>query len=484
MTQDFAEQDQTSKNPESQNAAQRQLKRVHFIGVAGSGMAGIAYVAHQSGIAVSGSDLGRSSYVEPLLRAGAQVTFEHNAANVADPTIELVVISTAIPSTNPELIAARERGLEVWPRARMLAYLGRGKQVLAVSGTHGKTTTSSMLATALVELGADPSFLIGGVLNAYDTSAHYAPGSHMVMEADESDASFTWLDPTLAIVTNIEADHMDHFESLNEIKASFLAFLAKLAKEGLVVACATAPDLIELVIQSGKPYLTYGDRPEHGIYFEPTNATGDTSSFDVIFPDKERCRLELPCSPGIHNMLNATAVMATLDWLGFDRQESAQAISKFKGAHRRFDKIGEAAGVAIVDDYGHHPTEIAATLAAAQRLSYTKVHLLFQPHRFTRTQAFIHEFATAFDDASTITLMDIFTAGETPIPGIDSNLLLKVIKRHNPRATIRLISQRSQIAPAMAQLAQPGSLVITMGAGDVTKMAPAILEALEQKAGQ
>jgi UDP-N-acetylmuramate--alanine ligase len=451
---------------------------VHFVGVAGSGMAGIAYVAHKSGIRVSGSDLHVSSYVEPLLAAGAEVVIGHSAANLTDGDIELVVASSAVPSTNPELICAHERGIEVWPRARMLAYLGQDHEVLAVSGTHGKTTTSAMLATALIELGADPSFLIGGVVNSLNTSAHLATGAYIVMEADESDASFTWLNPNVAIVTNIEADHMDHFESLEEIEHSFLAFLDKLDPAGIAIVCADSPGLKELAQQSDKPFITYGSRIDADVrlVLEPRP--------QVVFADGSRFDLTVPASPGIHNLLNATAVMAALDWLGFDRQESVQSLRNFSGVHRRFDCIGAAAGVQVIDDYGHHPTEVSATLAAARQQSFEQVHLLFQPHRYTRTQAFIHEFARAFDDADTITLMEIYTAGETAITGIDSNRLLRAIKEHKPTTRVRLISQRHDVAQAMAELAQPGSVIITMGAGDVTYLAPEILDELQLKEGR
>jgi UDP-N-acetylmuramate--alanine ligase len=461
--------------------------------MAGSGMAGLAYVAHKSGLCVSGSDLRESSYVQALLREGVELILEHKAANVADPAIELVVASTAIPSTNPELIAARERGIPVWPRARMLAWLGQGHEILAVAGTHGKTTTSSLLATALIELGADPSFLIGGVLNAYDTSAHVSerssaggsPGGSagggirgsaerglMVVEADESDASFVELNPRLAIITNIEADHMDHFESLEQIKQSFLAFLDKLDDEGIAIVCADSPGLRELTEQSGKPFLSYGTD-------DAAHVRLDTKTSDACFADGERVPLVLEKSPGVHNLLNATAALAALDWLGFDRRQSARALSSYEGAHRRFDRIGEAAGVVVVDDYAHHPTEIDATLKAAAGLGYASVHLLFQPHRFTRTQAFLTEFATAFDDATTVTLLPVYAAGEAPIPGINSHRMLRAIKQHKPQARLRLIEQRELVARAMARLAEPGSLIITMGAGDVTYLAAEILAELE-----
>lgn len=459
----------------SKNPLNQELNRVHFVGVAGSGMAGLAYVAHKSGLHITGSDLSESSYVQALLCEDVQLTFEHKAANVSDPTIELIVASTAIPSTNPEIIAANERGIPIWPRARMLAWLARNHEMLAVAGTHGKTTTSSMLATALVELGAEPSFLIGGVLNAYETSARYAEQGYMVVEADESDASFIELSPQLTVITNIEADHMDHYQSFEEIEQSFLSFLGKLDPEGIAIVCSDSPGLVDLTKQSGKHFLTYGTNSAADVRL-------DAHTHEVCFSDGAKVLLVLEKSPGLHNLLNATAALAALDWLGFDRAESARALSTYGGAHRRFDTIGEANGIVVVDDYAHHPTEIEATLKAAQGLGFSAVHLLFQPHRFTRTQAFLTEFASAFDEATTVTLMPVFTAGETPIPGIDSNRILRGIKQRKPEARLRLIEERDQIASAMAELAEPGSVIITMGAGDVTKLAPEILAKLKRKA--
>jgi len=359
----------------------------------------------------------------------------------------------------------------------MLAYLGTGLATLAVAGTHGKTTTSSLLATSLVRLGADPTFLIGGVVDGFNASAHLGSGSYYVIEADESDGSFVEFDPRLTIITNIEADHLDHFKSIEEIQASFGAYLAKVADDGLVIACADSPNLIGLVQASGKPFLTYGAHGDADVRFEVRGV----ADFDVIYTDGAIQRFVLGASPGIHNMLNATAVAAALDWLGFDRAAAASAVGDFGGVHRRFDRIGAAAGVLVIDDYGHHPTEVAATLQAAARLGYAYVHVLFQPHRYTRTQAFMNEFASAFDAASTITLMEIYSAGEEPIPGITSAAFMEAIRQHDPDAPVRLISQREAIASAMADVAQPGDLIITMGAGDVTAFAPQIVATLEER---
>ncbi|MDR3037010.1 MAG: UDP-N-acetylmuramate--L-alanine ligase [Coriobacteriales bacterium] len=461
----------------------KKIRRVHFIGIGGSGMSGIALVAREHGMEVSGSDLKESRYMRSLLRVGVPVTVGHDAANVADPTIDVVVASTAIPEKNVEYQAAIKQGFEPWQRARMLAFLGHGYQTLAVAGTHGKTTTSSMLATTLDRLGADPTFLIGGVVDGYDSTARAGKGQHFVVEADESDGSFTWLDPALAIVTNIEADHLDHYADLDEIYAAFAAFFEKLTPTGTLVVCNENPRLTALAQASGRTVCTYGLDDTAHVRCEPRTGD-DVRDFAVIFADGERCSLHLGASPGIHNMLNATAIMATLDILGFDRTRSATALSAFSGVRRRFDEIGSAAGVTVVDDYGHHPTELAATLKAARGLGYGRVHVLFQPHRYTRTQALLADFARAFDSADTVSFMDIYPAGEVPIPGVTGEALVAAVAAHNSAANVRLIRHRLEVAEAMADAAQPGDLIITMGAGDVTVLAPLIVEALERREQQ
>ncbi|MDR0888427.1 MAG: UDP-N-acetylmuramate--L-alanine ligase [Coriobacteriales bacterium] len=483
-------------------------RRIHFIGIGGSGMSGIALTAHKRGMKVSGSDLKVSNYMQALLRAGIDVRIGHDAANVSDPSIDVVVVSTAIPRSNPEYAYALEHGLTIWPRARMLAYLGDGSDVLAVSGTHGKTTTSSMLATALMKLGSDPTFLIGGVVDAVNSTSHAGDGKYFVVEADESDGSFVWLAPKLSIVTNIEADHLDHYENLEEIKFAFRAFLDKLALDGAAIVCAESPGLPELARSSGKRVITYGlakasgavvesDLVKSGISDETyadmleNDAIADVApdvqcvvkgqrDFSVCFSDGESVDITLDVSPGVHNMLNATAVMATLDYLGFNRKDAARAISGFTGVRRRFDHVGEAGGIQVVDDYGHHPTEIAATIKAARRLGYEHIHVLFQPHRYTRTQAFLGQFASAFDGADSLTLMDIYSAGEKPLEGVTSAALLDRIQSHVGSPVSKITSCREDIPQAMADIARPGDIILTMGAGDVTEMGPLIVAELER----
>jgi len=462
------------------------IKRVHFIGIGGSGMSGIALVAHNRGIRVTGSDLKESRYMRALLRAGVKVNLGHDVANVADPSIDVVVASSAIPFNNPEYEAALAQGLEIWPRARMLAYLGKGLTTLAVAGTHGKTTTSAMLASALDRLGADPTFLVGGVVDGYDSTARAGHGSHFVVEADESDGSFTWLDPALAIITNIEVDHLDHYSGLEEIIGSFESFLNKMTPQGDLIIWNETQGLAELTAVAtakGLKITTYGqahdtpDLPQPHIICEPK----DIHSFDVVYPNNKRVTLTLATSPGIHNMLNATAVMAALDLLRFNRQKAAEAVSQFTGVKRRFDLIGKTHGITVIDDYGHHPTEINATLKAASELGYTRVHVLFQPHRYTRTDALLPDFATSFDHADTVSFMDIYSAGEAPIPGVNGEALVDALLAHNPATNARFIRHRAEVPTAMAQIAQPGDLIITMGAGDVTALAPLILQALKEQ---
>ena len=455
------------------------ISTIHFIGIGGVGMSGIALVAHERGYRVSGSDMKESRATRALRAAGIDVAIGHDAANLpAD--VDVVVISTAIPDKNPELVAARERGVAVWHRSRMLAALGRGRKTLACAGTHGKTTTSSMLATTIDRMGLDPSFLIGGTVDGYDTNAKCGKGDYYIVEADESDGSFVHLSPYVALVTNIEPDHLDHYGTLEAIYDAFRDFIALLPDDGAAVVCADNPRLAKLARSTGKRTVVYGEKGAPGaeVSFEVQGRSGIGYAFEVSFPDGQRVQAAISRNPGRHNVLNATGVLAVVWACGLDVEAGAKALSTFSGVRRRFDMVGQAAGVTVVDDYAHHPTEIRATLEAAGKLDFRRVHVLFQPHRYTRTESLADAFGAAFDAADDVTLMDVYPAGETPIPGISGKTVVASILRHAPHAQVAWMPHRREIVPYLVHKLEPGDLLITMGAGDVTSMGPLVLEAL------
>ena len=462
--------------------SEERIKQVHFIGVGGVGMSGIARVAHDQGMQVSGSDIKESRYTKQLREAGITVFIGQKAENIpeGDP---VVVISTAILENNPELIEARRRGLEIWHRAQMLAHLGVGLDTLAVAGTHGKTTTSSMLASALDALGADPTFLIGGIVRAYGTNAHSGTGDHYVVEADESDKSFTYLSPKAVLVTNIEADHLDHYKDLDEIYDKFHDFMGLVPEDGVIVACGDEPHVVEIARSEGRRMYTYGFNVRITSY-EPH---GIGSRYTAVMPDGTQVEGAIKQNPGRHNVLNATGVVTLLWALGFDAAKVAQALSGFAGVRRRFDLVGEVGGVTVVDDYAHHPTEIAATISAAAGLGYKHVHVLFQPHRYSRaplfTQVLHDEFGAAFDKADSVTFMDVYPAGEVPVPGVSGKTFLNVVLEHEGHPQADFVAHRVDVVPHLMDKLQPGDLVIIMGAGDVTAMGPQIIDALLKARG-
>ena len=451
--------------------------RVHFIGIGGAGMSGIALVLHQRGYTVTGSDLKSSRYTRPLVKEGVDITLGHDAATIDRVKPEVVVISTAIPETNPELARARELGIEVWHRAKMLSYLSRGKVTIACAGTHGKTTTSSLAATMLERLGLAPTFLIGGIIDGYETNGYSGEGPYFVAEADESDGSFLNLDPNYVIVTNVEADHLDHYGTLANIEQAFCDLMRLLPEGGRAIVCGENPHLPELARSCGRPVLTYGFGADNDVVCVREEAVG-TNAFSVRLPDGNVRRLHLDHNPGAHNCLNATAVLTLAYCLGLDTAAAAEAISSFAGVHRRFELVGEQGGVRVVDDYGHHPTEIAATLKAARGLGFKRVRVVFQPHRYSRTQALAEAFGPAFDDADEVVVLDVFSAGETPVPGVSGKAVVKAIKAHNADAQASYVPNRHEAVDYIARTAQEGDLVLTMGAGDVTMLGPAILDAL------
>ena len=466
--------------------SEERIKQVHFIGVGGVGMSGIARVAHDQGMQVSGSDIKESRYTKQLREAGITVFIGQKAENIpeGDP---VVVISTAILENNPELIEARRRGLEIWHRAQMLAHLGVGLDTLAVAGTHGKTTTSSMLASALDALGAEPTFLIGGIVRAYGTNAHSGTGAHYVVEADESDKSFTYLSPKAVLVTNIEADHLDHYKDLDEIYDKFHDFMGLVPEDGVIVACGEEPHVVEIARSEGRRMYTYGFNEGCDVRIISYEPHGIGSRYAAVMPDGTQVEGAIKQNPGRHNVLNATGVITLLWALGFDAAKVAQALSGFAGVRRRFDLVGEVGGVAVVDDYAHHPTEIAATISAAAGLGYKHVHVLFQPHRYSRaplfTQVLHDEFGAAFDKADSVTFMDVYPAGEAPVPGVSGKTFLNVVLEHEGHPQADFVAHRVDVVPHLMEKLQPGDLVITMGAGDVTAMGPQIIDALLKARG-
>ncbi len=506
------------------------FKSAHFIGVGGAGMSGIALVLHERGCAVTGSDLKTSRYIRQLTRAGVPVHVGHAASTIDEVKPDVVVVSTAIPETNPELARARELGIPVWHRAKMLSALGYGRTTVACAGTHGKTTTSSMVATMLDRMGLDPSFLIGGIVEGYGTNGkngdgdffvveadesdssflyldprvvvvtnieadhmdHYDSleqieetfdGDFFVVEADESDSSFLYLDPRVVVVTNIEADHMDHYDSLEQIEETFCTFMGLVGEEGTVIVCGEDPHLVELARSCGRTVLTYGECEGVDVRLAPEpkrHAFG--SDFTVALPDGEVREVSIKNNPGRHNMLNATAALAAAYVLGLDTARAAEALSTFEGARRRFTQVGEVGGVTLVDDYGHHPTEVKATLAAAKSLDFQHVDVVFQPHRYSRLQALCDDFADAFADADTVVLIDVFPAGEMPIPGVTSKMLADKIRAAHPGKPVYYVSDHQALMTRIDEVAQPGDLLITMGAGDVTTVGPEYLEHVANEA--
>ena len=466
--------------------SEERIKQVHFIGVGGVGMSGIARVAHDQGMQVSGSDIKESRYTKQLREAGITVLIGQKAENIPEGN-PVIVISTAILENNPELIEARRRGLEIWHRAQMLAHLGVGLDTLAVAGTHGKTTTSSMLASALDALGADPTFLIGGIVRAYGTNAHSGTGDHYVVEADESDKSFTYLSPKAVLVTNIEADHLDHYKDLDEIYDKFHDFMGLVPEDGVIVACGEEPHVVEIARSEGRRMYTYGFSEGCDVRITSYEPHGIGSCYTAVMPDGTQVEGTIKQNPGRHNVLNATGVVTLLWALGFDAAKVAQALSGFAGVRRRFDLVGEVGGVTVVDDYAHHPTEIAATISAAAGLGYKHVHVLFQPHRYSRaplfTQVLHNEFGAAFDKADSVTFMDVYPAGEAPVPGVSGKTFLNVVLEHEGHPQADFVAHRVDVVPHLMDKLQPGDLVITMGAGDVTAMGPQIIDALLKARG-
>ena len=456
-----------------------QTKRIHFVGIGGIGMSGIAELLVNLGYEVSGSDARRSAITDRLAKLGVTVHAGHAAHQVGGA--DVVVISSAIAADNPEVAAARARGIPVIPRAEMLAELMRLQRGIAVAGAHGKTTTTSMIALVLERAGMDPTAVIGGRLSAFGSNAKLGRGAYIVAEADESDRSFLHLSPSIAVITNLDREHMETYGTFEEIQRVFAEFANKVPFDGLVVACADDRALRAILPSISRPLVTYA-----------LDRDADVTATDAVlspFASVSRVWLrrgggrealgDLTLSvPGRHNISNALAAVAVGLEVKVPFDRIASALAEFHGAERRFQKLGEARGVVVVDDYGHHPTEIAAVIAAARTLR-RRIVAVFQPHRYTRTQQLMAEFGPAFAGAEDIVLTDIYSAGEAPIPGVTLDALANAMRR-DAGARLHVVASLDALPARVAALAREGDVVVTLGAGSIGTIGPRILEELQR----
>ncbi|MGB5809176.1 MAG: UDP-N-acetylmuramate--L-alanine ligase [Polyangiales bacterium] len=450
------------------------IRSIHFVGVGGVGMSGIAEVLLDSGFVVTGSDLRRNDYTRRLADKGATVFVGHAASQAAQA--DVVVFSSAVPSTNPELVEARKRGVPVIPRAEMLGELMRLKDGIAIAGSHGKTTTTSLVATVLRAAGLDPTVVIGGKLNALGSGAARGAGDLLVAEADESDGSFHHLIPAVAVITNIDPEHLDHYGSLESVKDAFVDFANRVPFYGVVVTCLDHPNVQDVLPRIDKRTVTYGFSAQADYRARNPVFSGLSVGFDVEHRGQSLGQFEVRM-PGTHNVLNALATIAVADELRVDRDQVRAALRTFEGVQRRFSIVGEVGGTTIIDDYGHHPAEVEVTLEAAQRAYGQRLVVAFQPHRYTRTRDLFDELTRAFNKADVLFLTDVYAAGETPIEGADAARLAEAIRAHGHR-DVTLIEDRKELARAMASRIRPGDIVITLGAGDITKTGSELLEVL------
>ncbi len=460
------------------------IQQIHFVGIGGIGMSGIAEVLLNLGYKVSGSDLRSSAVTQRLAGLGAAVFEGHRAENIAGA--EVVVTSSAIAAENPEVVEAHKLHLPVIQRAEMLAELMRLKYGIAIAGMHGKTTTTSMVAAVLAGGGLDPTVVVGGRVDAMGSNARLGRSQYLVAEADESDRSFLKLSPILSVVTNIDREHMDCYRNMRDVKKTFLEFMDRVPFYGMVVACNDDPLLRRLLPEVQRRTVTYGTKrgsdflirleAGHGALKTPGEGQ-PLSRFGVSYRKKDLGEFTLHV-PGVHNILNATAAIAVGVGLDVDAEAIRAALDQFRGVDRRFQLRGRPAGVSVIDDYGHHPTEIKATLAAARQCGFRRIHVVFQPHRFTRTRDLIEDFTTAFGDADSLFVLDIYAASEKPIEGISGEALVRAIREKGGRSA-EYVNSFAEAVSAAAAVAQDGDMILTLGAGSVSQLGPMIVEKLK-----
>jgi UDP-N-acetylmuramate--alanine ligase len=451
------------------------VRSIHFVGIGGIGMSGIAEVLLAHGFEVSGSDQRESEAIVRLRGLGATVHVGHRAENLA--RADVLVFSSAVKKDNPELRAARAQNIPVIPRAEMLAELMRLKDGIAIAGSHGKTTTTSLVATVLREAGLDPTVVIGGKLNALGSNAARGAGSLLVAEADESDGSFLHLTPTIAVITNIDAEHLDYYSDHEHVKAAFVSFANRVPFYGLVVACVDHPHVQDVLPRIDKRVASYGFSAQAEYRAKNPQAAGLTTSFEVLRAGHSLGQFEVRI-PGVYNVLNALAVIAVCDEVGVPLEQVKRSLGSFSGVQRRFTIVGEHQGITIVDDYGHHPTEVQLTLEAAQSAYGRRLLVAFQPHRYTRTKHSFDEFTRAFNRADVLLLCDVYAAGEEPLAGADSASLARAVRAHGHR-DVTHVPRVEDLAAALHARARPGDVIITMGAGNITNVGRALLATLQ-----
>ncbi len=452
------------------------IEKIHFVGIGGIGMSGIAEVLLNLGYKVSGSDLRQSDTTERLASIGGEIYIGHARQNLTN--VDVVVTSTAVQEDNPEVLEARERMVPVIPRAEMLAELMRMKYGIAIAGTHGKTTTTSMVATILTHGGIDPTIVIGGKLNTLGTNAVLGQGKFLVAEADESDGSFLKLSPTIAVVTNIGADHLDFYSGgISQIKDTFVDFINKIPFYGLAVLCLEDGNIADIIPRVKKRFVTYGLSSQADIRATHIKLSGGTTSFVAHYKGYRMGEVSF-AMPGAHNVLNALACIAVAMELDVPFNLIQEGFAKFGGVGRRFQIKGEVNGIMVVDDYGHHPAEIRATLAAAKNgWPDRRLVVAFQPHRYTRTKELFDEFVTAFYDADVLVLTDIYAASEKPISGVSSESLAATIKKHGQRE-VSYVADREALPEYLAAIAKPGDIVLSLGAGNIWQAGEGLLNKL------
>jgi UDP-N-acetylmuramate--alanine ligase len=454
-------------------------QHLHFVGIGGIGMSGIAEVLLNLGYQISGSDLKLSPTTDRLASLGAVIYEGHAASNVAGA--KALVVTSAVDSTNPEVVEARRIRIPVIPRGELLAELMRLKYGIAIAGSHGKTTTTSMTATVLNGGGLDPTVVVGGkAASMGGSNARVGQSDFLVVESDESDGSFLKLSPILAVVTNIDREHLDHYPSITEIRAAFLEFIQKVPFYGAAILCLDDENVQQLLPSVNRRVVTYGTHQQAGLQITAVDCGAFESRFSVKTPRRDLGTFHLRV-PGVHNVLNATAAIAVGLELDMKLESIREALASYSGVDRRFQMRGQARGITVIDDYGHHPTEIRATLAAAQLCKFQRVLAVFQPHRYTRTQHLMDEFAKSFDDADIVYLLDIYAASESPIEGITAQALADRIRDAGHRA-VHYTGTLDRTADAVAREARDKDLVLTLGAGNVWQVGDRVLAKLREAA--